>query len=115
GIDPAIIDLISEKLAVEPEDIFDIFVLEIGKTNRSFKFTAQDKQYIMRIPGEGTEELISRENEAAVYQVLKGRKISDEVVYMSPENGYKISEFIEGARPCDPHDKEDVISSMQLL
>ena len=47
----------------------------------------------MRIPGEGSDELVSRENEYIVYQLLKGRSISDQVVYISPENGYKISSF----------------------
>lgn len=114
-LDAEIIELISEELAVEPEEIMDIFVLESGKTNRSFRFVAKDKQYIMRIPGEGTGELINREHEYMVYKLLKGRKISDRVVYMSPENGYKISEFIEGARSCDPHDRSDVIACMAKL
>lgn len=114
-LDTAIIDLISEELGVNPRDIYDIFVLERGKTNRSFRFTAKDKQYIMRIPGEGSDELVSRENEYIVYQLLKGRSISDQVVYISPENGYKISEFIEGTRSCDPYDKNDVSVCMQKL
>lgn len=114
-LDTDITDLISKELGVNPRDIYDIFVLERGKTNRSFRFTAKDKQYIMRIPGEGSEELVNRENEYVVYQLLKGREISGRVVYISPENGYKISEFIEGNRTCDPHDKNDVVACMQKL
>ena len=59
-LDSDIISLISEELNVEAHDILDIFVLETGKTNRTFKFTAKDKKYIMRIPGEGTSELVDR-------------------------------------------------------
>ena len=114
-LDTEIIDLITQELKVNARDIYDIFVLESGKTNRSFRFTAKDKQYIMRIPGEGTDELVNRENEYIVYQLLKGRSISDQVVYISPDNGYKISEFIEGTRSCDPHDKNDVLVCMQKL
>ncbi len=79
-LDTEIIDLITQELEVNARDIYDIFILESGKTNRSFRFTAKDKQYIMRIPGEGTDELVSRENEYIVYQLLKGRSISDKVV-----------------------------------
>ena len=114
-LDPEIISLISEKLNVAPEEIYDIFVLGAGKTNRAFRFTARNKQYIMRIPGEGTEELVNREQEYIVYQLLKGRGITDKVVYMSPENGYKISEFLEGARDCDPHDQDDILACMRKL
>lgn len=114
-LDTEIIDLITQELNVNARDIYDIFVLESGKTNRSFRFTAKGKQYIMRIPGEGTDELVNRENEYLVYQLLKGRKISDQVVYISPDTGYKISEFIEGTRSCDPHNKNDVLVCMQKL
>lgn len=115
SLDPNIISLISRELDVEPEDIHDIFVLEMGKTNRSFRFSLRDKQYIMRVPGEGTDQLINRKHEYDVYNILKGRNISDKVVYMSPTNGYKIAEFLEGARTCDPHDREDVFNCMQKL
>lgn len=114
-LDSDIISLISEELNVEAHDILDIFVLETGKTNRTFKFTAKDKKYIMRIPGEGTSELVDREKEYTVYQLLKGRKISDKLVYLSPKSGYKISEFLEGSQACDPHNKNDVLACMQKL
>lgn len=52
----------------------------------------------MRIPGEGTDQLINRRQEAAVYQTIAGRKICDEIAYINPENGYKITEYLDGAR-----------------
>lgn len=114
-LDTSIISLISKELNVDAGDIYDIFVLEMGKTNRSFKFTAKDKKYIMRIPGEGTDNLINRRNEYNVYKILKGRNVSDTVVYISPENGYKMSEFLGGARPCDPYNLNDVRLCMESL
>lgn len=48
-----------------PRDITHITVLKKGMTNRSFLFTCRGKQYIMRIPGEGTDRLIDRRQEAA--------------------------------------------------
>ena len=41
----------------------------------------------MRIPGEGTDQLINRRQEAAVYQTIAGRRICDEIAYINPENG----------------------------
>lgn len=114
-VDSEIMNIISKELAVKREDITDIFILEEGKTNSNFRFTAKNKDYIMRIPGKGTNELVNRDNEFMVYQLLKGRKITDEVLYISPKNGYKISKFVRGARTCDPHNKEEVSRCMGKL
>ena len=65
------IDIIAKALKVSPSEIVDITVLKKGMTNRSFLFTCRGKKYIMRIPGEGTDQLINRREEAQVYQVIK--------------------------------------------
>ena len=84
-------------------------------TNRSFLFTCKEQKYIMRIPGEGTDHLINRKEEADVYRVLEGKKICDDVVYMNPENGYKITAYLDGARSCDSENKEDLKRCMAKL
>ena len=58
-----IVDLIARVFRTNTEEIKDIEVLKKGMTNRSFRFVYQDKQYIMRIPGEGTDCLINRRQE----------------------------------------------------
>src|SRR5699024_8015628 len=70
---------------------------------------------IMRIPGEGTDKLIDRKNEANVYSLLKGTNMTDPVKYINAQNGYKLTEFIEGARNCDPFDSNDVLRCMAKL
>lgn len=109
------IDVISEVLNVKSDEIIDIKVLKKGMTNRSFLFSCNKKKYIMRIPGEGTDKLINREHEADVYKAISGKNISDNLVYINPKNGYKITEFLENARTCDPEDNEDVIKCMEKL
>lgn len=109
------IHLICEALSAKPEDITDITVLKKGMTNRSFLFTCKDKKYIMRIPGEGTDQLINRRQEAAVYHAIADKNICDDIAYINPENGYKITEFLEGARVCDSTDYEDVKKCMNRL
>ena len=90
-------------------------MLKKGMTNRSFLFRCRGGRYIMRIPGEGTQQLINRREEADVYAALAGRGISDDVLYINPENGYKISAFLEGARECDPFCAQDVCRCMAHL
>ena len=97
-----IISLIAEIFDTNTNAIKNISVLKKGMTNRSFKFECKGKHYIMRIPGEGTDKMIDRNQEYAVYQVLKGRNLSDHVIYINPDNGYKITEFWEEAKVCDP-------------
>lgn len=110
-----IIDLIASQLAVKTSEIVNINLLKKGMTNRSFIFEVQGKRYIMRIPGEGTDELIDRSQEAAVYQTLIGGKISDDIIYISPEKGYKITKFLENSRVCDVNDMDDVAKCMNQL
>lgn len=109
------IHLICEALSAKPEDITDITVLKKGMTNRSFLFTCKGKKYIMRIPGEGTDQLINRRQEASVYHAIADKNICDDIAYINPENGYKITEFLEGAHVCDPADCEEVKKCMSRL
>ncbi len=108
-------ELISKVMDVDIDEIKDLTPLKTGMTNRSFKFDVNGKEYILRSPGEGTEKLINRKNEAKVYDKLKGKNISDRIVYISGEDGYKITEYWETARVCDPLNKEDVKKCMVKL
>lgn len=109
------IQTICSVFKVKPKEVTNISVLKKGMTNRSFVFSCKGKKYIMRIPGEGTDQLINRKKEADVYQAIDGRRICDDVVYINPNNGYKITEFWENARVCDPLNYEDVRKCMKRL
>lgn len=109
------IEIIKSALKVNSEDIKDIRVLKKGMTNRSFLFSVKDKEYIMRIPGEGTDKLINRKEEAEVYNLINGKGICDNIIYINPNNGYKITEFFLGARNSDPSNYEEVKKCMAFL
>lgn len=109
------VEIIEKALGVKQSEITDITVLKKGMTNRSFRFNACGKKYIMRIPGEGTDQLINRKEEAAVYRVIKDKNICDNVIYIDPDNGYKITEFLDGARVCDPLNVDDLKECMKRL
>lgn len=109
------IDAICKALHARPDEITDITVLKKGMTNRSFLFSCHDRIYIMRIPGEGTDRLIDRRQEAAVYQAVAGKGLCDDIAYIEPANGYKITVFWERARVCDPSDEHDVRRCMERL
>lgn len=108
-------DVIANALDARLDEITDISVLKKGMTNRSFLFSCRGRKYIMRIPGEGTDRLINRREEADVYHAIADKDISDTIAYINPNNGYKITEFLEGARVCNPFDDEDVRKCMGRL
>ncbi|WP_270529833.1 phosphotransferase [Limosilactobacillus vaginalis] len=109
------IDVIEQTLNVPGEAINQIHVLKKGMTNRSFIFSCQGKRYIMRIPGAGTGQLIDRHQEYDVYQKIKGLPYVERTLYLNPKNGYKLTEFIEDSRNCDPNSWNDVQQCMHLL
>lgn len=109
------ISVIMQSLSVSRDEISNITVLKKGMTNRSFSFCCRGNRYIMRIPGEGTDQLINRSEEAEVYRSIDGLGICDDVVYIDPDNGYKITEFLEEARVCDPMSEEDLRKCMEKL
>ena len=106
---------ISNVLQCRQDEIVDIQILKKGMTNRSFLFSVNNRKYIMRIPGEGTDRLINRYQEAEVYQAIKGKGLCDDLVYMNPINGYKIAEFVENVRCCDPFNDDDLKICMKKL
>lgn len=114
-LDLDVADTICMALKVEESNITDIKVLKKGMTNHSFSFVCGEKKYIMRIPGEGTDQLINRRHEAAVYRMIQDKDICDKIIYINPQNGYKITEFLTNARVCNPLNYEDVRKCMERL
>lgn len=117
------ISTIAEVFDVSERNIKNIQVLKKGMTNRSFLFSVDKDgddhpsggKYIMRIPGEGTDQLINREEEVAVYHQIQGRGLCDDPVYIDPSNGYKITKYLEGVRCCDPENERDIKRCIGML
>lgn len=109
------LETVADVLQVNTNDICHISVLKKGMTNRSFLFESNHEKYIMRIPGEGTDQLINRQEEADVYQRICDKGICDDVVYINAQNGYKITKYLTDARVCDPENPDDLKKCMKKL
>lgn len=85
-----------------------------GMTNKNYKLQIDDKLYVLRIPGNGTEEMISREEEVknAVYANKIG--VDAELVYFNEKTGIKISKFIDNAETLTPEAAKKQ-SSMKMV
>lgn len=109
------ISTITDVFHAPSDQITEITVLKKGMTNRSFMFSHKNVKYIMRIPGEGTDRLINRKNEADVYRAIAGKGLCDTPVYFDSTNGYKITKFLDGVRVCDTENEDDLCSCMAKL
>ena len=110
-----VLDVIAQTFGCGTDEITEISVLKKGMTNRSFLFSCRGGKYIMRVPGEGTDKLINRRQEAAVYEAISGKGLCDDPVYIDPVTGYKITRYLEGVRVCDADSVEDLRRCMGRL
>lgn len=109
------LNTIRKALNVPIEEIKDITVLKKGMTNRSFLFTCKDQTYIMRIPGEGSDLLVNRKQEADVYHLIADKHLCDDLIFVDPVTGYKLTKYLANARVCDPSNVTDLSKCMQKL
>lgn len=109
------IDIIAQTFSCKREAIKNISMLKKGMTNHSFVFEYNDKKYIIRVPGEGTNHLINRTWEETVYRAIENFQICEKPVYINAQNGFKITKFINNVRTCDPNKEDDILLCMKKL
>lgn len=105
----------AQALNVMPDDIGDVTVMKAGMTNKSYLFSCAGEKYIVRLPGAGTKKLLNRVREAAVYAELGKYNIADDVIYINPATGCKVTRYIDDCRNCNPENRQDVAACMIKL
>ena len=82
-----------------------------GMTNHSYKVTLEDgEELLVRIPGEGTEEMINREDERKSTELAVSLGIDSELLYFGRE-GTKVMKFIHDPQKMD----EEVMRRPEVL
>ena len=72
-----------------------------GMTNHSYKVTLKNgEELLVRIPGEGTEEMINRQDEYKSTELACRLKIDSELLYFG-DDGTKVMKFIHDPQPMD--------------
>lgn len=89
--------------------------LHKGMTNQLFHFCTLEEEYMLRLPGAGTEHIINRQHEVAVYQALEESDITEEILYISAQNGIKVSKFMKQVHNCDKYNQLEISRCMELL
>lgn len=91
---PKIDKLVQDVLHV---DCYDSIERMGGLTNHTYHVTLNDGQgFVIRIPGEGTEELIVRSDERKSTELACGLGVDAKLLYFG-EDGSKVTEFITNA------------------
>ncbi len=107
-------EIIKEYLGID--SIRDIYPLKKGLTNISFIFECSGgNKYVVRVPGEGTDRIINRHEEAEIYRLLNGKGITDELIYIDPLSGIKITRYWENSRPCNYAQRSDIERCLETL
>ncbi len=88
------------RLATGRQDIADIQRLG-GMTNHSYRVIMESgEEYLARIPGEGTEEMINRLDERKSTELACSLGIDSPLLYFS-DDGCKVMGFIHDPQPMD--------------
>lgn len=94
NVDSKVIGIISSALGCAKSQIHDFYPLKQGITNPFCHFAVDDREYVYRHPGIGTDKIIDRRAETASLE-LAGRLGPDRALLTSdPVEGWKISRFI---------------------
>ncbi len=106
---------LEKALGVGENEITGVNPAKAGMTNNSFRFFCRGVEYMLRVPGPGTKQLISRTREKAVYDALRGSDIPDRLTAMDPQSGYKLTEYWADSHNCDPGNMDEVRRCMEFL
>lgn len=114
-LEQKLIRIISGSIGAEIREIRNIAPMDSGMTNISYRFTCSDSDFILRLPGEGSGQILDRYAEAEAYAAIEGKGICDKPVFLDPESGIKISVYIDGATVCDINNTSQTAACMAKL
>lgn len=89
-----------------------------GLTNRNYKITTPGGNYVLRLPGAGTEKYIDRAAEAHDAALAAGAGLTPEILYADPASGLMLTRFVDGAETLSAvamHDPSTLRDAAQIL
>lgn len=80
------------------KDITQAEIIQIGgMSNKNFKVNFEGKDYVLRVPGPGSEGMVERANEE--FNAIEGCKmgVNPKIRYFNAKTGIKLADFVENA------------------
>jgi thiamine kinase-like enzyme len=112
-----ILDLCKDKL--NTRNLENVKIKRLGGlTNKNYKVDIESGSYVIRLPGDGTEELINRRDEHTCTDLANQVNIDSQLLYFDDNTGIKISSYIVGAETMNAEllrEKDNIKSIAGLL
>lgn len=89
-----------------------------GLTNRSYRVRTGDCDVAVRLPGEGTEGLVDRADEAVINQIASDIGVDSKLYLFDPKTGEKVTQWIANAETVHAdtaHEKENMEGMARVL
>lgn len=102
-------------LGCKPEDVVWGEPLSGGLTNKTWRFSIGDCQYVYREPGVGTDEITNRACETFAQGVAARLGIDKTFIHEDPQVGWKVSHYIDCDEPFSCHNERHLQKAMELL
>lgn len=115
NVSSEIFDNIVAVLDCKKSEIRDVWPIKQGMTNLSCHFATDDGEYVYRHPGTGSDEITNRRAEVEFQKIARKLDIDGTYVHEDPDEGWKISRYVDGARTLDYHDWDEVGRAMTML
>lgn len=86
-----------------------------GITNATYVFRTDRGDYMLRLPGRGTEMFCDRRAEWELYRRLRQEHITDEVRYFDPDTGIRVTVYYPDSHVINTGDEGELQQGMALL
>lgn len=113
----ALKQLFAKIMVMDIKDIEKI-VFAGGMTNANYKVSTLSGNYILRIPGKCTEEMISRKQEKYNSKLAYLLDLNVDTIYFNEQEGIKITRFVDHAETLSPQtarQEENMIQTSALM
>lgn len=105
--------IVCDIMKVDDSKITDIAPIG-GMTNKNYKVSIGEEAYVLRVPGNGTEEMISRADEIKIAVYANEVGVDADLIYFNEDTGIKISKFIKDAETLTPESAKNQ-NNMRLV
>lgn len=85
-----------------------------GMSNFNYKVLFGDKSYVLRIPGNGAEGMVERENEELNSMLAQKMGIHPTIEYFNRKTGIKLVDYIENAETLNPTSIQEASNLEQI-
>jgi len=111
----ATLKTISNIFKVAESDIINIKPIKSSMTNNVFKFEIKNIEYVCRIPGRGSNELVNRKQEYANYEAIKHCDLSEKIIFYDKQTDIKISKFEANSNASNTNSEIQLKACMKAL